>query len=251
MYKKMMMSLMLSASSVVFAGDANWTGAYVGGSLGYADGDSHAKISSLGGNWASESQALRNAVLSGSKNKQGDSDWTAGVQAGYDWQLANHIVLGIGADLQKLDMQEKQTRTVSSLAIYQMMDSFDVDSSFSIRPRLGYAMDHVLLYVTAGVAWTRVEFKSSILSSGNYRKAGSEKETLTSAVFGAGVEYQLADHWTVKAEYLKTDSASASYSSKYQAGSNPVFSPPAANYTEKYRHRFDDQALNVSVNYRF
>src|SRR5579872_4243839 len=68
--------------------------------------------------------------------------------------------------------------------------------SADVAARAGVAVDRALIYGKAGVAAGRIDIAEDF-SGGSQDTSG----TLTGAVFGAGIEYALAPHWTVKLEY--------------------------------------------------
>ena len=75
----------------------------------------------------------------------------------------------------------------------------------SLRARVGYAFDRVLLYGTAGITYGGNRNPGSVNlnppAPGNYFAAGWSHSARTKYVFGAGVEYSLSDHWFARAEY--------------------------------------------------
>jgi outer membrane immunogenic protein len=68
----------------------------------------------------------------------------------------------------------------------------------TLRARSGYAIDRLLLYGTAGVAFTNA---SEVITAagGTIFSATSNNLGWTA---GAGVEFAFAQNWTMKAEYL-------------------------------------------------
>ena len=82
---------LLLGTPALASGD--WSGWYVGGQLGHANGSSRADTT-LGGQWAAESQALRDYVTA---EMSGDVDPTGtshGVYFGYNHQFPGGFVLG-------------------------------------------------------------------------------------------------------------------------------------------------------------
>jgi len=99
----------------------NWTGLYIGGNFGWANGD---------------------------YANQEPSGWAGGAQIGYNLQLGQ-IVIGAEADYQWSDMDGR----VQDLIIGES----DIDSFASVRARLGLAIDRAMPYVTAGYGWADVD----------------------------------------------------------------------------------------------
>jgi outer membrane immunogenic protein len=143
----------------------NWTGFYVGAMGGYAQENS----SDLG-------------RLSGG---------FAGGTVGYNWQNGN-LVFGLEADAAWADVGA----TVGILpGLVSVNDT--IRSMGTVRGRLGYAFDQVLLYGTGGYAWAdnRVTLSARSLSA-------SDSKVHSGWTLGAGVEVMFAPKWSVKAEYL-------------------------------------------------
>ena len=69
------------------------------------------------------------------------------------------------------------------------------------RARLGLAQDRVLFYVTGGFAWSKVDATMTVVGVG----AGSDTLNLTGWTAGGGIEYAIAQNWTIRAEYLYVD----------------------------------------------
>lgn len=162
-----------------------WTGFYIGANAGYGWGEA---------------------------DYSPDVDgFIGGLQAGYNWQGAGPLVLGIEADLQYAD--------VSSSA-------FTLDYFGTVRARLGYAFDQFLVYGTGGFAYGRGTFETFGLSNSQNQFGWT---------VGAGAEYAIDNNWSVKGEYLYLDLGEESYSTLF--GSRDVGT--TAN------------VLRAGVNYRF
>ncbi len=71
----------------------------------------------------------------------------------------------------------------------------------TLRGRLGYAADRMLLYVTGGLAYANNSFDFTGIDNGGNSFTFSNSTTKTGYVLGAGVEWAVAGSWTVKAEY--------------------------------------------------
>ncbi len=78
--------------------------------------------------------------------------------------------------------------------------STDLSYMASIRGRLGVAVQDVLFYGTAGVAFGRFEFQQSLPDY--YAKTQINQ---TAAVYGGGIEWKLAYGVSVRGEYLHYD----------------------------------------------
>ena len=80
----------------------------------------------------------------------------------------------------------------------------------SVRARAGYAFGRFLPYVTGGVAigsfYTDAQvFGTDLDGVTNFAASGTKSATRVGWTFGAGVEYAVNNHWSLRAEYRYTD----------------------------------------------
>ena len=117
----------------------------------------------------------------------------------------------------------------------------------TLRGRVGYAADRVLLYVTGGLAYANNSFDFTGVNPVGQSFAVSSSSTKTGWVLGAGVEWAVAGSWTVKAEY------------QYLSfGSIGPFTAPVVNLggvqvdtMTTSSHKADFQTIRVGFNYLF
>jgi outer membrane immunogenic protein len=107
----------------------------------------------------------------------------------------------------------------------------------TVRGRIGWAFDRVLVYGTGGAAFAN--FKDQYNSPGFPFTASATSFTTGWAV-GGGVEYALYGSWTVRAEYLHVGFPSRSASATV-AGPN--------TYTFAFKDSLD--IGRVGINYKF
>ena len=141
----------------------NWSGFYLGAMGGYAK------------------ENADNFALSGG---------FAGGTAGYNWQTGN-VVLGLEADGAWADVGA--TVGIPGLA----SADYTIRSMGTVRGRVGYAFDQVLLYGTGGYAWSDNRLSTTLLGL-----SISDSQFHSGWTVGAGVEVMFAPKWSVKAEYL-------------------------------------------------
>ncbi len=237
-------------SSSILAADNRWTGFYVGGNLGYASTDTESKIRSLGGDWSGETQDTRDFITNNASANQDPDGASFGFQAGYDHQFDNKFVLGFEVDYNELDIDESRQTPfltfVGGPAAFAFSNKVELKHTFSLRPKLGYVIDKTMYYATAGIAWTSAEFSSTIQSEFNYSKVGKSSRTLTSAIWGIGIEHQFFDNISAKLEYLKINGNDTSYMTKDRPNGNFF-----GLYSEIYNVDFDYDVVRVGINYRF
>lgn len=221
----------------------SWTGFYLGANFGYGWGDASGYAPYDNSDYAT----IVGLVTNGSGDPDG---WFGGVQAGYNYQFYNNVVLGIEADAQFADMSDTYRfgYTVTDLASTPQVDDPDfavygryttkVDAFGTIRARLGYAMDRFLPYVTGGLAWANVKVSGTTIVGDDTEVvgwSGSYKDTYWGWALGAGAEYAVTDNWTIKAEYIYSDLGSTSFSGLFNRNDLD----------------FSMQTLKVGVNYKF
>lgn len=179
----------------VAAPAGNWTGFYVGGSVGYAWGKTDQKDGDFG-------------LITENPGDVKPDGFIAGLQIGGDYQFPSNVVIGALVDLYYSDAKD----TFNS--------DFDYSTESKIRyfgtgrVRAGYAIDKFLPYVTGGFAWANNEINDS--------EWGSDSQTHFGWTAGLGVEYAFTQNWTVKAEYLYTDFGSKTYTFPDDDGSYDV-----------------------------
>lgn len=191
---------------------SNWTGLYLGGHLGhgFADiaGTTTAANGAVGGISATESADLSLR------------DLTKGFQAGFSYQFTNGLVVGIEGDhswLKHTGTQEAavtESATLGAAGVLQAKTTYELDWMATLRGRVGYAFDRMLVYGTGGLAFLketeeRVQYRSdqgSVTlpagrSTAEFFREGASATRRGWAV-GGGWEYALTNNWSLKGEYL-------------------------------------------------
>jgi outer membrane immunogenic protein len=152
----------------------NWTGFYIGAMGGYGQEDSSG-IGTLSGGFA-------------------------GGTVGYNWQTGN-LVLGVEADAAWSDVGASVSVLGGLVAVNDKIRDMG-----TVRGRIGYAFDQVLIYGTGGYAWADNRITATALGvslSDNHFHSGWTA--------GAGVEFMFAPKWSFKAEYLYRSFESQNY----------------------------------------
>jgi len=185
----------------------SWTGGYVGINAGYAGGKFKSDFTDL----KPTKKALTPGALHGLWSVTA-SGFVGGVQAGYNWQLDNGIVLGAEADFQGSTLKSDITITdhYSTYSEYTKLMT-KVEWWGTVRARLGYTpVEKLLVYATGGLAYGKVKNSynfdrvySSTIADQNWNY--SHSTTKTGWTVGTGVEYAITNNWTFKSEYLYTD----------------------------------------------
>lgn len=120
----------------------------------------------------------------------------ASVFAGYQEHLNNNVVLGLEGDVTYTGDNGRTFGVYDSGGSYIGPENVSSDWSGSIRARVGYAFDNLLLYSTAGYVATRVVDKpDTTLLSGTY------KSYFHGVTIGAGADYAFTQNLFGRAEY--------------------------------------------------
>ncbi len=158
----------------------SWTGFYAGLNVGY-DWSNVSGNGTLGAATATGSETLTGII--------------GGGQIGYNWQMANNIVLGVEADFQGSDASSSTNKSYYGFA-YSGTDRMTYFGT--IRGRVGYMIDRWLPYITAGFGYGQGTTNATLSGVRTF----SEAQSNGAWVVGAGVETALTGKWTVKFEYL-------------------------------------------------
>lgn len=171
----------------------NWGGIYLGINGGYGFGSSEW----TGGGLSTGSFDTSGGVVGGTLGVNFQTDaWVFGVETDLDWTgISGSINAGC------------QAGASGALGPCQTSN----DWLGTVRGRVGFAADRVLLYGTAGGAYGNVQATA-------FGVTNSQTEFGWTA--GAGIEGAFADNWTARIEYLYVDLSSASCGSA--CGGAPV-----------------------------
>ena len=192
----------------------SWTGFYVGGNAGYGWGRANDEMT-LGGLWPIDGTGDNLSVGPLGNDRLRPNGFTGGFEAGYNYQ-AGPWVWGIEADWEYFRLKNIFSATVTAASgdSYAFASSFESNWLVTVRPRIGYAFDRFLVYATGGLAIADQTFSQNITQLNVvFAETGSVSKTTAGWTVGAGIEYAIANHWSVKAEYLHVDPGSVSFSS--------------------------------------
>ena len=148
-----------------------WTGAYVGfhGGVNWADLDTSFAAAS-------------------------SSAFTGGGHAGFNFGLGG-VVVGVEADA-NYDGSDFSYGTASGGT-----GSLSVDWSGTVRGRVGVPVGPVLLYATAGYAWTEATLAEKTAGGGSL----SGSHSFNGVVYGAGLESYVMPNMSLRLEALRYD----------------------------------------------
>jgi outer membrane immunogenic protein len=249
-----------AAAPAVFS----WTGCYVGANLGGGWTKHHLATDAPPFPPNLINDTARTAINNAGLASLSHGGITGGGQVGCNWQPTtagwSSLVLGIEGDLNGIDgdvsrntgnvVEPVSGRTVRSI------DDIGVSWFATVRGRIGWAFDRLMIYGTGGAAFANVDASKRfawdftdgcpVVNGLNECHVGRSSSTRIGWTAGGGVEWAFRDHWSAKAEYLYADLGDVSYSTFNNA---PGFAPPGqvANHTVSTKL----QVVRVGVNYRF
>jgi len=218
----------------------NWTGFYVGVNVG-GSSSNDGTINETGTPASSWNDVNGYVPLSSKSNL------TAGLQAGYNYQI-NSIILGIEGDLNYLHYSASNPERLASGAISSGGDTIgskDMKWLGTLRGRLGMTVsERAMLFLTGGLAISDLEYSvvdaCNTGSCGGGLTSGSTKIN-TGWTFGGGGEYAINRNWSAKAEYLYVQFNAKDFTT----------SDPTGYVSQWNASRTDFHILRAGLNYHF
>lgn len=250
-----------------------WTGLYVGGNAGYAWSSDSVRLSAADG-YADTTKYLSDLGIT--RTRPHSSGFTGGAQLGYNYQITpgSGLVLGLEADAQYTGLNKRFTRagnyvSAESSGTFTGPFSYAERNSLqflgTVRARLGYAFDRVLVYGTGGFAYGQVKYDTTlsdgytlssptglVLETGKDKYVGRSSKLQVGYAYGGGIEYALptdsflnffrASAVTLRAEYIHYDLGSRKVVAYDVASNDPTF---------RAKVRTEGNIARVGVNYKF
>jgi outer membrane immunogenic protein len=197
----------------------SWTGFYVGANLGGQW--SHDGATNVGQDYFSTPGESHTLTPSGA---------LGGVQAGYNQQIQN-FVLGVEGDLDWSSARSRVGPVFGDATPVAHSSSFPFFAD--LRGRVGFAFDRFLPYVTGGVVFAdlRDNLEGSSLTPTSIGRGEAIGWTI-----GAGAEYAIGGHWSVKADFLHVQVPDRT----------AVF-----DNTKKFQFKDSADILRLGLNFRF
>lgn len=195
------------AAPVAVAPAYNWTGFYVGLSLGARKVDP---------DWTTTRYFDPGGGLipfdSSPNASFDDTAFRIGGHFGYNWLLAPAWVVGLEADIGWADNKATVGRIPGTNTGGASFSQVEASWDGSVRARLGYLVTPaVLIYGTGGVAWQRLEARgvcpadTNVCNPATGTQSGSVATTRTGWTVGGGIEAYVAANWLARAEYRYAD----------------------------------------------
>jgi outer membrane immunogenic protein len=212
----------------------NWTGVYVGANGGWADGNS---------NWTNNCPGCQSLSTGGGSplgagGETGSfsvSGYLAGGTLGFNYQIGPWVY-GIEGDFDWTHLTGSSGSTCGGLSdAVPPPTGCETESAWlaTVRGRVGYAFNNVLLFGTAGGAVARI--KTGLIPPSTF-----DSSTEAGWTVGAGIEVGFAPNWTAKAEYLFVDLPNATCTTMTNCG-----------FLAGSTVTFNENMVRVGVNYKF
>jgi outer membrane immunogenic protein len=129
-----------------------------------------------------------------------NSGFVGGAQVGYNWQFVPNFVLGVEGMLDGTAIRGS-SNTVAVFGPYGLaflQGNANTNWVSTLSARFGYAANNWLFYGKAGGGWVGSSVTVTDATSG---ASFSKSNTNSAWLIGAGIEYGLTDHLTIKVEY--------------------------------------------------
>ena len=225
----------------------NWTGFYVGVNGGYGWGGSRDVIVT----------ETFNGVLTPVGPFPGVGNFGAlepsgaflGGQIGYNWQpVGSNWLFGVEADLQWSDIKDSSIATLPygiAPNTITVAGAAKVDWFGTVRGRIGYSFDRVLVYATGGLAYGSTSYALAMTQTLGFSAAAGGSSTNTGYAVGGGLEWAFAPNWSTKLEYQYIDLGDRNVNApEFRLGAATPWAIAGESRTSFHTAR-------VGVNYRF
>jgi hemoglobin/transferrin/lactoferrin receptor protein len=215
----------------------DWTGLYLGANAAYMSGAAR----------AADFVQYTQGFTPPAPNDQVLGDFTgksAGIQAGFNYQFANDLVLGLEGDFSWTDASYTKAQYDGRWDAYGF--TADVNWMATVRAKAGVAVDRLFVYGSAGLTAADVDqsyfYTTKEVGSSSTAYYGDSKR-MTGWTVGAGVEYAMTRNWTLKGEYNFVNLDRGAFENESESfGSTRVRS---------WRGDLDIDQVRVGVNYKF
>jgi outer membrane immunogenic protein len=201
-----------------------WGGCYAGGDIGYAWARDRDTETVLGTGVLSPFSPTDTVPANGPK---------AGGYLGCNWQWGAAYVIGVEGDLEWAHARGTVTFPNSG----PPLDFYDtrIDNQSSVRGRIGYTFDRLLLYATVGGAFGHITEHDVVAATGQFSDTSATRSGLTA---GAGVDIAATERWLLRLEYRYTNFGTIAYNSSVFPGFNE-------------NHKISENVIRWGVSYKF
>lgn len=184
----------------------DWSGFYVSGLVGAASNKAQAQTIVGVSKYLTTDDARQ-------MDRAGNNDllqWqpAGSLIGGYGKQFGN-VLIGIEASANSIFLNDEHSVSENYLSApatrFTLKQSVTADWMATLRPRLGWAEDNWLGYVTGGLALTQLKL-DTLFSDNAFSgfSQSSDTKIVPGWSLGLGGEYALNENWSLRGEYLYT-----------------------------------------------
>lgn len=205
MYRKALLMLFVTsalAAPAMAQDNTPWTGLYAGVHAGYGTGDVRLPLK---GSLGSGTQTNPLDTTS----KVNSSGFLGGAQIGYNYLLPSNWLLGLESDASLADITASSgsfgTLTGTPVGTISATANSSIRWLGTVRGRVGYVFaNNMLAYATGGFAYGGVRSSAKLTASS---LPGTNVQLIDNTIgtgwtVGTGIEAPVANHLTLRAEYL-------------------------------------------------
>lgn len=227
----------VKAAPVVAAPVSNWSGFYIGGSIGARWSDSDWTTTCLQPGLGGVACPNNLPAFIANDNPVGfdDTSLRGGIYFGFNWQISPMWVVGLEGDFAWARNKHTHSGIPGAWSPANAgapgLDTSTVASDWDagLRARIGYLINpNLLLFATGGVSWANLEataFCGSAFPTGWCTGGGvflgtaqTVSDTRVGWTLGVGLEWMLTPNWLIRGEYRYADYGSMD--GLYFAGNN-------------------------------
>jgi outer membrane immunogenic protein len=216
-----------------------------------------------------------NIGASGGSDSHNLNGTIGGLQAGYNWQMANYLA-GLEADIQISDQKGSSSSTDLFPTTVPPVDGIAAITHTerllwfgTVRGRVGAIFDRWLVYGTGGLAYGALKTDGTAIATGSpgcspvvgcpFQPLANWTNTSINLgwTIGAGIEGAVNNYWTLKVEYLYVDlgnldtnfATTSGLFGNFNTGNGGLIRVVAGNGT--IHSNVTDNIVRVGLNYQF
>jgi outer membrane immunogenic protein len=167
----------------------------------------------------------------------------------------NNIVWGIEADFDYMGLNASNSAigiyVIPAGTTFSLAQSVQTNWFFTLRPRVGFTVDHTLIYATVGLAATNLNYNATFTDFLVAINVGAVSTTRAGWTVGGGIEHAFGANWSAKVEYLYADFGSVSTTGVGNATFNntPGFPGSLSPFTDTANLKVS--IVRAGLNYKF
>jgi outer membrane immunogenic protein len=211
----------------VVAPIANWSGCYLGAVAGYAWGRDANNEIQLSNGAASVFSPTAPATPNGAK---------LGGLLGCNRQFSQEMVFGIEVDGEWANLSGTANYINTQIPPDFYQSSTNMEGS--VRGRIGYAFNDVLLFATGGIAFAGITERYVTNVPSNPGVSSTTSSTRIGWSIGGGIDYMVTSNWIARAEFGYSDFGIISQTSALY----PMFSE---------KHTITENSIRMGIAYKF